>query len=433
MKKSFFLGDFQDLSKEDLLEELWKTYKEKEKLKKKLRKYENPHTPPSKDERKTRTRFVSKTGLSVGKKTGYKGRTRTKKPITRYIFTFRNICPNCRKHVTPRLVRKKTYEEIPEPQPVEVIQTEWGIYECACGHSWESKTKYVPETGIIGKNAQTHITLLRFDDRLPLRKTVSSLNRTFGLDLTSKAIYDITKRVADRATPEYLDIKKRIKRAKSLHIDETKIKIQGSWYYIWIFRSRCNIFYVVRKERNKNVLDEILGYRYKGIIICDGLSAYKEYTKYLQRCWAHILRETEEYADKFDDAKPLHKWMQDLFKVVKSVSIRTPVAERQRIYDNCTIEMEHLIQVYSSYSHLSGIITKIKNGLPFWFTRILHPQIEPTNNNAERPLREIVVMKRIMGTLRNLDGANVFAKIMTLVATWKLQGKSTFSSLRAIV
>ena len=91
--------------------------------------------------------------------------------------------------------------------------------------------------------------------------------------------------------------------------DETKIKIQGKANWLWIFRSRNNVFFVIRKERNRNVLDEILGYHYSGIIICDGLSAYEEYTKYLQRCWAHILRETKEMAEKYDDAKPMHNWM----------------------------------------------------------------------------------------------------------------------------
>ena len=89
-------------------------------------------------------------------------------------------------------------------------------------------------------------------------------------------------------------------------------------------------FFVIHKKRNRTVLDEILGYNYRGIIICDGLSAYEEYTKYLQRCWAHILRETRELAKKYDDAKPMHKWMADLFIVVKSVSVKdTPVKRKK--------------------------------------------------------------------------------------------------------
>ena len=180
-------------------------------------------------------------------------------------------------------------------------------------------------------------------------------------------------------------------------------------------------------------MDEILGYHYRGIIICDGLSAYKEYTKYLQRCWAHILRETKEMAEIYDDAKPLHNWMKDLFSIVKSVNVNYPLRKRKKLYDKCIQEMKWLIGIYSSYRHLSKVVTTIKNGLNFWFTRILHPRIEPTNNNAERPLREIKVIQKIIGTLRNEDGARIMEIIMTLLATWKLQGKNNFIELRGIL
>lgn len=431
------LSKYEDKSREDLLDELIDSKIEIEKLKRKLRKYENPHTPPSKDERttetKARTNFVSKTGLPVGKKTGYKGRTRERKEPTHFINLFQGTCSNCGKHNKPKEIKKKTYEETPEPQPIKVVEAKWGYYECKCGHCWESKPVEVPDKGLFGKNAQAHITLLKFDDRLPLRKVISALHRQFGLTLTSKAIYDITKRVADKATPEYQEIRRRIRRAKYLHIDETKIKIQGVWYYIWIFRSSRYIFFAIRKERNKNVLDEILGYHYNGFIICDGLSAYEEYTKYLQRCWAHILRETKEMAELYDDAKPLHQWMKDLFEVVKSVSIKDPPRKRKRLHDKCVQEMKWLIEIYSSYRHLSKVLTTIKNGLNFWFTRILHPQIEPTNNNAERPLREIKVIQKIIGTLRNEDGAKIMERITTLLATWKSQGKNSFNELRSLL
>lgn len=427
------LDEAKKKEKDELVEDVVDLIIENEKLKKKLRRYENPHTPPSKDERKSRTNFASITGLSVGKRTGYKGVTRKQKTPADFINCFDGICSQCGRHNNPKEVKSKVYEEIPDPQPVKMIKTQWGVYDCKCGNHWESKPKEVPNKGIFGKNIQSHITLLRFDDRLPLRKTISALERQYQTTLTSKAVYDVTKRVAEKATLEYEEIKKKIRRATNLHIDETKIKIQGKTYWLWIFRSRNNVFFIIRKERNRNVLDEILGYNYKGIIICDGLSAYEEYTKYLQRCWAHILRETREMANKYDDAKPMHNWMKDLFSTVKSASVKDPPGKRRKLYNKCIREMKWLIERFSSYRHLAKVVTTIKNGLDFWFTRIIHPQIEPTNNKGERSLREIVVMKKIMGTLRNEDGAEIMAKMMTLISTWRLNGMNPFYSLRAII
>ncbi|MEA2037865.1 MAG: IS66 family transposase [Nanoarchaeota archaeon] len=427
------VDDYKKKPKDELVEEVVDKIIEIEKLKKKLQRYENPHTPPSKDERKSRTNFISKTGLAVGKKTGYKGATRKRKEPTNFINSFDGVCSQCGKHNKPKEIKEKIYEEIPDPQPVKITKARWGVYGCKCGHHWESKPREVPDKGIFGKNFQAQITLLRFDDRLPLRKTISAIERQYKTTLTSKAVYDVTKRVADKATLEYKEIKKRIRRATHLHIDETKIKIQGKTYWLWIFRSRKYIFFVIHKKRNKTVLDEILGYNYQGIIICDGLSAYEEYTKYLQRCWAHILRETREMAKKYDDAKPMHQWMKDLFAIVKSVSVKDSMAKRKRLHDKCIQEMKWLVRKFSSYQHLTKVVTTIKNGLEFWFTRIIHPQIEPTNNKGEQSLREMVVMKKIIGTLRNKDGAEVLAKMMTLISTWRLNGINPFYSLRAII
>src|SRR3989338_4194224 len=426
-------SNYGDKSRDEILNELIDKLIENEKLKKKLRRYENPHTPPSKDERKSRTNFVSQTGLGVGKQTGYKGATREQKEPTDFVNCFDNVCSQCSKHNEPKEIKQKIYEEIPDNQPTKIFKVEWGVYDCKCGHHWESKPLEVPDKGLFGKNMQTQITLLRFDDRLPLRKTISAIERQYKTTLTSKAVYDVTKRVADKATSEYEKIKHKIRRATYLHIDETKIRIQGATYWLWIFRSRNNVFFVIHQKRNRTVLDEILGYKYRGIIICDGMSAYEEYTKYLQRCWAHILRETKEMAEKHEDAKPMHQWMKDLFAKVKSVSVRDPPQNRRILYDKCIQEMTQLIQVYSYYKYLAKVITTIKNGLEFWFTRIIHPQIEPTNNNGERSLREMVVIKRIMGTLRNKDGAEVLAKMMTLISTWRLNGQNPFYSLRAII
>ena len=424
---------YGDKSREEILDELIDKIIENEKLKKKLRRYENPHTPPSKDVRKNRCNFVSKTGLPVGKQTGYVGATREKREPTNFIDCFDGVCSQCGRHNKPTKIKTKGYEEIPDPQPTKIVEAKWGVYDCKCGHHWESKPIDMPNIGLFGKNMQTQITLLRFDDRLPLRKTISAIERQYKTTLTSKAVYDVTKRVADKATPEYEKIKCKIRRTTHIHIDETKIKIQGVTYWLWIFRSRNNVFFVIHKKRNRTVLDEILGYKYRGIIICDGMSAYEEYTKYLQRCWAHILRETKELAEKHDDAKPMHEWMKDLFAKVKSASVKDPPRERRILYDECIQEMKQLIRIYSSYKHLTTVITTIKNGLNFWFTRIIHPQIEPTNNNGERSLREMVVMKRIMGTLRNQNGADVLAKMMTLISTWRLNGLNPFYSLRAII
>jgi transposase len=61
----------------------------------------------------------------------------------------------------------------------------------------------------------------------------------------------------------------------------------------------------------------------------------------------------------------------------------------------------------------------ISNGFEYWFTFIVHPGVEPTNNRAERALRQYVVLRKIVGTLRNGKGILIHESIMTVFATWE--------------
>ncbi|HZX44295.1 MAG TPA: IS66 family transposase, partial [Candidatus Nanoarchaeia archaeon] len=45
-------------------------------------------------------------------------------------------------------------------------------------------------------------------------------------------------------------------------------------------------------------------------------------------------------------------------------------------------------------------------------------------------LRELVVIRKIIGSLRNKKGARIVETIMTMITTWRQRGLDTFSELR---
>jgi len=75
-------------------------------------------------------------------------------------------------------------------------------------------------------------------------------------------------------------------------------------------------------------------------------------------------------------------------------------------------------------------IGKISNGFEYWFTFVIQPGVEPTNNRAERALREHVVQRKIIGTLHNRKGTSIHERLMTVTATWSLQGLDSLKMLR---
>ncbi len=76
------------------------------------------------------------------------------------------------------------------------------------------------------------------------------------------------------------------------------------------------------------------------------------------------------------------------------------------------------------------LLGKVGNGFDYWFTFVSQPEVEPANNRAERAIREHVVLRKIIGTLRNTKGTSIHERLMTVMATWSLQGLDGLQMLR---
>ncbi len=85
------------------------------------------------------------------------------------------------------------------------------------------------------------------------------------------------------------------------------------------------------------------------------------------------------------------------------------------------------------YSDLHKPVEHIRNGLSSWFTCLIYPGMEPTNNLAEQAIREHVVIRKIIGTFRSESGSQNYKYISSLLSTWRLHGKSMFVEMDKIL
>lgn len=427
----------------DLQEELEKVRREKEilekenkELKRILTIFVNPHTPPSKQFFKKRCLQASK---KLGAPIGHKGATREIPEPTETMNHFLTKCPKCNNVLgKPFDIEERIEEEIPEPQPVKTTKHIIGFYDCKnCGIV--TAETGLPKEGIFGKNILAHTTLMKYDDRLPARKVVNTLNRSHLLALTHSTVLNIVQRVVTAVQHAYEQLKMQVRTFFNIYIDETSIKVQGKTFWIWIFTTITMTLFVIRKSRHCKVVKEVLGEDFKGVINCDGWETYKTYKDdndnvLLQRCWAHATREVEAVAEKYDEIKPLHKWFRDIFVMVcKARESGKPLYQRTKLKEKCEDELRRWLDVTKPYKELKTVRTKIENGFEHWFTCIIHPEVEPTNNRAERMLREEVVLRKITGTLRNEKGTTANEVMMSLITTWKQQNKNPFLELRALL
>ena len=95
------------------------------------------------------------------------------------------------------------------------------------------------------------------------------------------------------------------------------------------------------------------------------------------------------------------------------------------------LEMKQWTDYADCYKELRKFSVKVKNGIGHWFTFVNNKSVEPTNNMAERALRELIVQRKIIGTLRNEKGTTIMERINSCIVTWNQRGLNPFTELKA--
>jgi len=420
---------------EELTAENTRLKEENTELRHRLALYENPNTPPSRRRYPTRPRAGKDGRRFPGRPGGHPGKTRpTPKPDVVKAPEWKEWCERCGAPLgMPSYVAHRIVEEISNPAPRQVIDYLEYRWRCeACGSRTVARHPDCPPEGRFGRNLLVQATLMKYEERLPHVKVCETLDRTYGLSITPATAFDITRRVSDWMRPEYERILRRIRAAGVVYADETGAKVDGENHWTWAFTTRSETLIAVRKSRGKKVLEEILGEGFDGVIVCDGWRPYGSFTGRIQRCWAHLLREAEYLAERRDEAAPLSEALHGLYRRFDVPPLdRPPPGEAERLAGEARALMREWAGRPYESAEVRRFAAKIRNGIGHWFTFLTVPGVEPTNNRAERALREHVVQRKIMGTFRNGKGTGIYETVMTVLATWKQQGRDLSQTLGA--
>ena len=408
-----------------------KLREENEALKKRLIMYENPHTPPSLQ------RFKPKKDKTPGKRgtpIGHKGATKVLGEPDEIVHVSEEKCPKCSHPLeSPIRTEKKTIFDIPPPQKIKITEYDLDVYKCSnCGIEVKARHIDCPQTGDMGIYLLNYITMLKYNLRGVIRRVQEFLLRNNELNLSVKGINNALLRVGDACRNEYTAIQERIRRSKWVHIDETGFHVNGKKYWLWAFRSAENdVLVVIVDSRGRNVVMETLGEDFHAPVIVDGWRAYSHLT-IIQRCWAHLIREVDAFKSS-GKGKELSEEIHATFSELKESLKSENMDDRRSMKEKYDTRMEEIVKRYDSFSELHKPVEYIRNGLGSWFTCLLYPGMEPTNNLAEQAIREHVVIRKIIGTFRSEEGSQNYQYISSLLATWNLKGESMFVEMDKIL
>lgn len=428
--------DLQKKPKDELVDELYDSLVEIDKLKRELRKYKNPHTPSSKlcfDKPQAAGLPV---GRKLGKKSSHKGKTRPVDTPNHVVVVETDKNPQTGNVKIEETGEVK--EVIITDFKIEKIITLYKIKyyrDLNTGEIFLATHPNIPDKGIFGKGVQALASILHAENRVTFNGIASLFTSVFDIPMTTPTAMELCNRAANKLAPKYDGLRDEIKESKVVNGDETSSNQNGKSEWLWGFFTITMAFFTFYKKRGGEIVEEVLGKNFKGILGCDGWITYKIFSEkhgiLLQRCWAHLIREVKNVCKDVTDLHDAYIWMCDIFEKVKKTRKLKTESLRKKKHAELVEDMNRWIQIYSSRNSMNELITKVKNGKENWFTCVLHQEIEPTNNSAERGIRKFVILEKIMGCLRSEQGKKTTQVLLSLCQTWKLRGLNPYQELRA--
>ena len=395
-----------------------------ERLEAQLRKYDNANTPPSKKypARSTGQPDDAKTKRRRGGQNGHPGRTAKPKP-TEFETHKPKECPDCgSEDLEVTGAGQRTITE--RRKTIETVTTQHTMNTCRCSRCGlegiVAEAAGVPRQGGYGPGVVSDVAA-SWESRMPVKMISGNSRRDIGLHLSAGAVSNILRRLGGRLDEPAGAILASLAAAKILHIDETSYRLNGRTVWVWILQNPATgeTFFVVRPSRGADVLNSVIpGFR--GTIVCDGWRAYSRFR--IQRCWAHIMRELKYVVKLNPDDGEAARMLKRLRWIYKDAKRRRPKRDRQRDHGLLAARTRRLVDRYWGKDICQPFLVKLKNALPDLFRFVLNPRIPPTNNAAERGLREIIVHRKIRGQMKSDDTPAVMGSIFTCFTTWKNRG-----------
>ena len=228
-----------------------------------------------------------------------------------------------------------------------------------------------------------------------------------------------------------------------LNVDETGHKENGQRLWTWCFRAYLYTVYKISPSRGSEVLVEVLGKEFDGVLGCDYFSAYHKYMRdfgvVLQFCLAHLIRDVKflvEHPNKKNRAYG-ELLLDDLRRLFGVIHRRDEYAFPDNFQRAIEAARRQLVWDATRRAPLSreahNLAQRFRENADSYFRFISEPHVEPTNNLAEQAIRFVAIHRRITQGTRSEDGRRWCERIWTVIQTCSQQGRSVFEFLCAAV
>ena len=434
---------------EELLAEIRALRKENAELKEKILQLEerlklnskNSSKPPSTDQKGTSDTPKPKNGA----KPGHPGHFR---PLfaADQVDAFVNLqvkdCPTCGKTVQPSEEPPSIHQQIDiAPKPYIITQYNRERFYCPCCRKYgvASLPKEVGKSAF-GTKLSAFMGFLTGTCRLSRRIALSILKEGLMVRAAVGSQSNVEERVSAALKPPYEEIEKQVRDSdETKHVDETGWKRWGKREFVWILSTASGALYKIQDGRGAKYRDDLLGADRKQRVafVTDRLAIYRFQGPH-QYCLAHLKRDIKRFAERVGlDGE----WGQVMLEHLRTIfelwcdyrEKRRSRRSFRRLSRRYRDDFEYGLLVASTKGKHSVSLQRfarllLRRAENLWIFAI-QDGVEPTNNQAERDLRGIVIARRISHGSKSERGDRFIERITSVVTTLRRQSKGCLDYL----
>ena len=393
----------------------------------------NSSKPPSSDglagAQRRRCSSRKKSGRKPGGQPGHMGHDR--QPVEKP-DRMEEILPQTCKHCGTALpqasgerqtvgdVFRRQIMDLPEVIVPVVTEYQYPKLVCPCcqkGTRAELRPEHEHE---IGERLTATISYLIGARKMTRRDVSATLHDLLGVDISVGSVQKAWEETADAVAAPYTELEQALPTEPVLNGDETGSRTNGDKRWVWVLCSPWFVFYHIASSRGVEVLVQLLGKAFAGILCSDRCPTYLSYHRGLaQFCWAHLQR-TLKGIGEFASTEDAVHFARDRLSAVgrlfdlwyrfrgeagsgeglltRGELIEQSIPIQKKI---CRLAAKYLDSEAREVRNLATAIYKHWDQL---FTFLEHEGVEPTNNFSERVLRLFVLIRKITYGNRSAKG-----------------------------
>lgn len=293
----------------------------------------------------------------------------------------------------------------------------------------------VSAEGLFKAHLSSTVCFLKYIGCMSLSGIRNYLQDALNIRVTKGYLAKVIQKGSQALDPCYDELLKLLPKQPVLNADETGHKENGSNLWTWVFRSSLFALFKISPSRGSDVLIDVLGKEFDGVLGCDYFSAYRKFmTDFdvrIQFCLAHLIRDVKYLVDFPDSSVKRYgtkilEALRELFHTIHSRDQISPEKFILKLEENKAAILKAGTGYVPLRSECQNMAKRLKENGTAYFTFITTPQIDPTNNCAEQAIRFVVIYRKVTQGTRSEAGRTACERFFTVAATCAMQGRSAF-------